>query len=59
MIEPYKIDSECEADAYLSELLAKDEYRNMSEVEDRAIHLISDAKLRDYFIERGREILKS
>lgn len=58
MIEPYKIESESEADAYLNDLLAKQEYRSIHEVERRAAKLIPDDKLRKYFISMAREILK-
>ncbi|MFC7519897.1 hypothetical protein ACFQS6_06090 [Xanthomonas populi] len=58
MIESYRIERESEADAYLSDLLAKEEYRSMLEVEHRANKFIpDDDELRSYFINKAREIL--
>jgi len=57
MIAPYRIESESEADAYLSDLLAKKEYRSMLEVEQRANQFIQDDELRAYFIKKARDIL--
>lgn len=57
MIASYRIESESEADAYLSDLLAKEEYRSMLEVEHRANQFIPDDELRAYFINKAREIL--
>lgn len=57
MIEPFKIESESEADAYLRDLLAKNEYRSISEVESRAIKFIEDKNLQKYFIRKGQAIL--
>ncbi|MEA9588735.1 hypothetical protein VC279_02955 [Xanthomonas sp. WHRI 10064A] len=59
MIEPYKIESESEADAYLRDLLAKEEFRSMREVEQSATQFIQDHKLRAYFINQAKEILKA
>jgi hypothetical protein len=59
MIEKFKIENESEADAYLNDLLAKDEYKSMHEVERRAKDLITQEALRNYFINKAREILKA
>jgi hypothetical protein len=56
-IQAFMIESEAEADDYLRDVLAKPEYRSMSEVELRAHSYISDAGLRKYFTEKAREIL--
>lgn len=57
MIEPYRIENESEADAYLSDLLGKNEYRSMPEVEQRAKQFIQDDELRAYFIKKANDIL--
>jgi hypothetical protein len=59
MIETFKIENEDEADAYLRDLLAKPEYRSMSEVYMRAKKLIPDAHLRNYFINRAKAIVET
>lgn len=59
MIEPFTIDSEAEADDYLHDLLAKDEYRSMDEVASRAQRYIRDNNIRNYFITKAKEILGS
>lgn len=57
MIERFKIENVTEADAFLRDLLAKDEYRFMDEVIVRARELVSDDNLRMYFINKAKEIL--
>ena len=57
MIERFKIENVTEADAFLRDLLAKDEYRSMDEVIVRARELVSDDNLRMYFINKAKEIL--
>ncbi|BBQ53253.1 hypothetical protein WP2S18C03_23340 [Aeromonas veronii] len=42
MIERFKIENVTEADAFLRDLLAKDEYRSMDEVIVRARELVPD-----------------
>lgn len=58
-IEIFKIESESEADAYLKELLEKEEYRSMDEVKMRSQKFIEDENLKNYFIDKARGILKS
>ena len=58
MIEPFRIENQSEADAFLRDLLAKPEYRFMAEVEHRARELILDGQLRKYFIDKAHEILQ-
>jgi hypothetical protein len=58
-IEPFSIDDEVEALAYLNDLLKREEYRSMDEVERRAWKYIKDCNLRVYFINKAKEILKS
>lgn len=55
-IEPFKIQSEQEADEYLQALFSKSEYRNLFSVEER-IALVEGQDLRRYFIQRATEIL--
>ncbi|QSR73722.1 hypothetical protein [Aeromonas jandaei] len=57
MIERFKIDNVTEADAFLRDLLAKDEYRSMDEVIVRTRELVPDDNLRMYFINKAKEIL--
>ncbi len=58
-IKPHMIESESEADAYLKDLLTKSEYRSMDEVKMRAQRLIKDENLKNYFINKAKEILGS
>lgn len=57
MIEPFKIENESEADDYLRDLFAINEYRSISEVKSRAIEFIEDENLRKYFIRKAQAIL--
>ena len=59
MVEPFKIESESEADDYLKDLLERKEYRSMDEITLRAIKYIDDKTLKNYFINKAREILKA
>ena len=58
-IEPYKIESESEADYYLQELLKHHKYRSMNEVIMRAQQYIKDDRLKNYFINKAKEMLKT
>ena len=53
------IEDVAEADAFLRDLLAKDEYRFMDEVIVRASKLVPDENLRMYFINKGKQILEA
>lgn len=59
MIERFKVENVTEADAFLRELLAKDEYRSMDEVVARARELVPDENLRIYFINKGKQMLEA
>uniref|UniRef100_UPI003BA1A148 hypothetical protein n=1 Tax=Aeromonas jandaei TaxID=650 RepID=UPI003BA1A148 len=59
MIEHFKIENVAEADAFLRDLLAKDEYRSMDEVIVRARKLVPDENLRMYFSNKGKQILEA
>ena len=59
MIERFKIENVAEADAFLRDLLAKDEYRSMDEMIVRARKLVPDENLRMYFINKGKQILEA
>ncbi len=59
MVEKFKIESESEADSYLENLLSNKEFRSILIVEERAMNLIPDAKLRAYFISQARKIIAS
>jgi hypothetical protein len=55
----FAIESKSEADDYLRDLLEKDEYRSMNEVQMRAKKYIKDNNLKEYFIKKANEILKT
>lgn len=57
VIERFKIENVTEADLFLRDLLAKDQYRSMDVVIARARELILDDDLRMYFINKAKEIL--
>ena len=59
MIESYSIDSEAEANYYLTALLKTREYRSANEIEVRAAKYIKSVELKAYFIGKGKEFLKS
>jgi hypothetical protein len=58
-VEPFMIESESAADDYLRDLLSKDKYRSMTEVSIRAQKYIKDADLKNYFINKANELLKT
>jgi hypothetical protein len=58
-IGPFVIENESEADTYLSDLLAKPEYRSIDEVHIRATKYIKDDHLRNYFINKAKEYLEN
>ncbi len=58
-IEPFELDNEPDADAYLKDLLEKPEYRSVDEVRLRAQKYIKDERLKNRFINRASEALKS
>lgn len=58
-IQSFQIESEAEADDYLKSLLGRQEYRSMDEVRMRAQKYIINVKLKNYFIDKAAEILKS
>ena len=57
-VEPFMIESESEADDYLRDLLSKDEYRSLNEVNIRAQKYIKDVNMKNYFINKATELLK-
>lgn len=59
IIEPFKIENESEADYYLSDLLAKPEYRSMNEVNMRAQKYITNEYFKNYFINKAKDILRT
>jgi hypothetical protein len=58
-IEPFVIDHESIADTYLDDLLKEPKYRSMDVIEQRANKHIKDARIRDYFITKGKEMVAS
>ncbi len=59
MVEPFMIENESDADEYVRALLEKHEYRSMNEVNMRAQKYIKDEHLKNYFINKAKEILKT
>ena len=57
-VEPFMIESESEADDFLRDLLSKDQYRSMDEVRIRAQKYIKDVNIKNYFIDKAKELLK-
>jgi len=58
MVEPYVIESELEADAYLNDLLKNEKYRSIDEVRIRAEKYIRDTIIKKYFIAKAEEMLQ-
>jgi hypothetical protein len=58
-IEPFAIENETYADDYLTDLLANPDYRSMDEVRRRAQKYIKNDHLRDYFVNKAQELLKT
>ena len=58
-IEPFVIDHDSIADAYLEDLLKNPENRSMHVVERHANKLINDPRIRGYFIAKGNEMIAS
>ncbi len=56
-IGPYVIESESEADDYLTALFEKPEYRSMDEVHMRASKYIKDERLKNYFINKAKALI--
>lgn len=57
-VGPFVIESEFEADEYLTDLLNRPEYRSMDEVRRRAAVYIKDERLENYFINKAKECLQ-
>jgi hypothetical protein len=58
-VGPFIIEGESEADDYLTALFEKHEYRSMIEVTMRAQKYIKDEHLKNYFINKAEEMLKT
>ena len=56
-VSQFYIESELEADIYLTDLLKVDQYRSMDEIEFRAAKFVPDQRLKAYFLEKGRAML--
>jgi hypothetical protein len=56
---PFVIETEAEADEFLSELFQRSEYRSLDEAVKRAQRFVSDDRLKAYLIERARQLLKN
>ncbi len=58
-VQSFAIENETDADEYLTDLLAKAEYRSMDEVYARAAKYCKGERVRNYFINTAKEILKT
>ena len=58
-IQSYMIESESEADDYLTALFEKPEYRSMDEAHMRAAKYIKDKHLKNYFITKATAYLEN
>jgi hypothetical protein len=58
-IQSFMIENETYADDYLTALFEKPEYRSMDVVRIRAAEHIKDQRLRNYFINKATELLRS
>ena len=58
-VSDFKIENVPEADAYLRALLNTPQYRSMDEVSKRAQDYIENESLRNYFVDKARDMLKS
>ena len=56
-IEPFTIDSEAEARAYLIDLLLEPEFQTMATIEARAAKFVPDPAVRAYFLAEGARML--
>ncbi len=58
-IQSYVIENKVDADYYLNDLLKQPQYRSMDEVNLRAQKYIKDTQVKNYFINKATEILRS
>lgn len=56
-IQSFGIENETYADDYLTALFEKPEYRSMDEVRQRAAEYIKDERLKNYFINKAKDML--
>ena len=56
-VQPFTIDNESEANAYLSDLLKHPENQTMNIVEQRCAALIKDPAIKAYFLAAGANML--
>lgn len=56
-VQPYTIDSEEEARAYLTDLLAHPDYQSREVIEARCTSLVKDPAIRAYFLAEGAKML--
>jgi hypothetical protein len=56
-IQSFMIESESEADDFLTALFEKPEFRSMGEVQMSAAKYIKDARLKNYFITKAEAYL--
>ena len=55
--QPFTIDTEAEAKAYLTALLAKPEFRSMNEIEMRCAKVVREPAIQVYFLAIGAKML--
>jgi hypothetical protein len=56
-IQSFMIENETYADDYLTDLLKNPEYRSMDVVRARAAEYIKDPRVKNYFIDKAKELL--
>jgi len=57
-IEPFKIQSEPEVEAYLADLFKNNTAIALEEIKGRAQKLIDDERLRQHFVDRAKTFIK-
>lgn len=57
IVQPYTIDNEAEAKAYLTDLLKHPENQSMDVVGQRCATLVKDPVIKTYFLAKGAELL--
>lgn len=58
-IEPHKLQSEDEVDAYLSDLFKGGKTISLEEINSRATTFIDDPLLRQYFVQHAQNFIQS
>lgn len=57
-VQPYMIENESDADTYLTALLENPDYRSIDVVRARAAKYCKNEHLKNYFINKAKDVLK-